>query len=121
MKVSGLFLAAAFLAATSQVAFGQTGNPGFSAKGEGPWRVTCQVIADGDPKTVILENGTEGFAHRRLSRGNCDYRAGARAEMIVSLHGADACPFPATADQGCQLTVAKGGKGSFKFSIKSGQ
>jgi hypothetical protein len=113
------YIAALIAAATACTAYGQAIEPRLSAKGEGPWRVTCQIIADGEAKTVILENGAESYTHRRLSRGACDYRAGSRADLIFSLTGAEPCPFPAANGQACELTVSKATTGSFKFTIKS--
>jgi len=120
MSVRTNLLAAGLMAAMTSAAHSQTPTPGLSAKGEGPWKVTCQVIADGDPKTVILEAGAERFSHRRLTGGSCDYRAASRGDLTILLEGAEACPFPG-ATAACSLKAASGQTGSFKFAIRRGR
>jgi hypothetical protein len=119
MKFRLMLLAAAMVVAATPAAYSQTVTPGLSAKGDGLWKVTCQVLADGDPKTVILEAGAERFTHRRLTSGRCDYRAGSRSDLTVSLDGADACPFTGATASACSLVVGKAQTGSFKFTVHS--
>jgi hypothetical protein len=112
MKFGMMLLAAGLFTGAATAA---TAAPGLSAKGDGRWEVQCRTVADGEAKTVILAPDTSAYAHPKLVRASCDYRASASGELTISVIGASACPFAGASAEACTLTAPKSKRGSFSF------
>lgn len=109
----GLMLATAGVIAAS--GFTAEAAPGFSATGEGSWELLCQVFTNGEAKTVILSPSTTAYAHPKLTRGSCGYRASPQGDLTISVTDVSACPFAGAPVDACKLAAPKGKRGSFKF------
>ncbi len=111
MKFGLMLLAAALVAGSATSA----SAAGISAKGAGRWEVKCQVLADGESRTVILAPDTAAYAHPKLVRASCDYHARAAGDLTISVTGATPCPFESASADACAFTAPKSKAGSFTF------
>lgn len=118
MKVWAIALAVGVLATAAHAAETPNVAPGFSVKGEGRWQMLCHVLADGENQTVILESGRTSYSNAKMTRSECDYRAGSAGDLLISVVGVEACPFAGAAPEACTMTAPKGKAGSFKFQSR---
>ena len=117
MKTWVILLATGLLAGSAQAADVPGVIPGLSAKGEGSWEIICQVYGGGEQKGVIIDSHGSSYADPRLTRAECDYRASPASDLMVSLTGAQTCPFAGAPADSCSLTVPKGKRGSFVLKV----
>ena len=115
MKISLMLLAATLLAGHAHAADSSVSAPGLSATGGGAWEAICHVLANGEQKSVILNTQHSGYSDPRLTRAECSYRAGLQSELVVTVAGAETCPFAGASAEACTLSAPKGKRGSFTF------
>lgn len=112
---AGVLVSPAFAADSADVV------PGFSAQGAGDWEMICHVLADGDQSNVIVSPSRPRYANKTLRTVSCDYHAGGKGELVITITGAAKCPFKGATEDACLITVPQRRAGSFEFRAKGGQ
>lgn len=117
MKLQILLLATALVAGQAHAA-DTSGQVTLSGKGEGRWEAVCDIVVGGESKTTILGPDHASYSGARLTHAECRYRASDKSDLVLSLTGAQTCPFAGATPEACTLVVAPGKAGFLNFQEK---
>lgn len=109
--------------ATSAIAQERAGFFALRAVGDAGWTMTCQIELPNSRTTTQSERGQRGeqayFTSRRATGANCSYEVPQGLPLRLEFEDrAFVCPFTASEDDLCRMTVAGGESGRFEVRLR---
>lgn len=109
-------LALVMASATGAVAAPEGKPVTIKAEGQGSWEVWCKVSPSrGSEYTAFVEPSRPELKLSTPTSAACSYKNSSSGDLLISVDGAEKCPFRKPTEAGCATKFRRGSFGDFSL------